>query len=66
MTTSIEPHSTIEDAMRQQSPTPDGWVCPSCVHWLGGVKCSKNVLVCFTGANMKGCWAYAMLAEKEK
>lgn len=49
------PATTIAEAMVRQAPTDDGWVCPGCRFWTGGVGCSANVFISVEGANMSGC-----------
>lgn len=46
---------SLDAAMRNQSPTPGGWICPECINYKGRIICSKGVLICFAGANMSGC-----------
>ena len=53
-----EKRMTIEDAIRAQYPTIDGWICPTCRNHKGGLKCAKNVFIAFVGANTSECWAY--------
>jgi len=64
--TDWEPTPTVENAMRKQYPTLGGWVCPSCKNYRGKLVCAKNVLICFDGANMKGCYGYTALRGKEE
>ena len=64
--TDRRPTPTIEDAVRKQYPIPGGWVCPSCKNYRGKLICAKNVLICFAGANMKGCYGYAALRGEEE
>jgi len=57
--------TTIETVMAQQSPTQTGWICPTCRNHRGSLKCSKGVLICWTGANMSGCIYYIKERRKE-
>jgi hypothetical protein len=49
---------TKRDAIQDQSPTIDGWICPNCWNHRGGVKCKKNVFIAFVGANMSRCYLF--------
>ena len=47
---------TIRDAIiRQSSGDPQGWICPDCWNWGGGVHCKANVFIAFKGADLYGC-----------
>lgn len=49
---------TIEDAIFEQYPTIDGWICPNCRNYKGPMICAKNVFIAFVGANMKNCFGF--------
>lgn len=47
---------TIHDAIvRQSSGDPQGWICPKCWNYCGGVRCKANVFIAFTGAGLGNC-----------
>ena len=52
------PATTIEETITRQSPTIDGWICPTCKHHGGGLKCDKHVFISVVGANMSRCKYY--------
>ena len=60
MTTSYiqHPGMTIEEAIRDQYPTKDGWICPSCKNYKGSLICEKGIFIAFVRANMSGCKFY--------
>jgi len=49
---------TLENILIRQSATYEGWICSTCRNYKGNLKCSKNVLIGFVGANMDGCFGY--------
>ena len=50
---------SIEETVARQTPTTwHDWICPRCVHYLGGIKCKKNVFISVKGTNMAGCTYY--------
>jgi hypothetical protein len=55
MGTGKEYTKTIIDAIYDQYPTKDGWICPTCVNYKGPLQCNFNIFIGFIGANMKGC-----------
>lgn len=55
MGTGKEYTKTIVDAIYDQSPTIDGWICKTCVNYEGPLKCKFNIFIAFVGANMAGC-----------
>lgn len=57
-TDASEKRTTIADIMVAQSPTIDGWICPTCKNHEGGLKCAKNIFIAFVGANTSECYAY--------
>ena len=65
-TTAHVPPFTIMDAMIQQSPTLDGWVCPKCRNHRGNLHCSKHVFISVVGANMSNCIYFVEERRKER
>jgi len=55
--------TTLEDIIYEQSPTVDGWICPTCIHYEGGVKCEQGIFITYTRANMKGCYWFELGKE---
>lgn len=49
---------TILDAIVEQYPTHDGWICKTCVNYEGPMKCKIGIFIALVGANMKGCRFY--------
>jgi hypothetical protein len=47
--------TNLDEIMRSQYPTINGWICPKCRNHKGDLNCIKGVLICWVGANMKGC-----------
>lgn len=49
---------SIEILMKQQAPVPGGWVCPTCINYKGKIICNQGVMICFEGANTRGCFYF--------
>ena len=60
MGTGKEYVKTIEDAIIDQYPTKNGWICEEgkCINYKDGMKCRAGVFIAFVGANMAGCRFY--------
>lgn len=54
-TSAYDKPKTIEEAIAQQYPTADGWICESCINHLGGVSCKAGIFIGVAGANTANC-----------
>lgn len=53
------PLRTMIDAVRDQYPTADGWICPKCVHHQGGLSCDVGIFIAYVGGNTSKCISFA-------
>ena len=50
--------TSLEATIIKQTPTIDGWICPTCVNYKGKLICKENIFIAFVGASMINCFAY--------
>ena len=48
---------TIAEVVAHQS-RPDGWICPDCKYYKGGIGCEKNMFISFVGCYTKDCQVF--------
>ena len=51
-----EPQTT--DTTKQSKETYGFFKCMSCIYYLGGVKCEKNVFIAYSGCDTSQCGKY--------